>query len=177
MPRRHLPLPRLWLMTDERIVDLTSAVARLPKGSGVVFRHHATDTPVRRALFDRIKTIARRRRLILLLADTPTRAQAWGADGAHNRSALKSVGLRTIAVHDLSELRLAPRAKADLVFVSPVFPTRSHPDARTLGPVRMGLMIGDQRRRVVALGGMTACKFRRLRGLDLHGWAAIDAFA
>ena len=177
MPRRHPPLPRLWLMTDERIVDLPGAVARLPKGSGVVFRHHSTDAPVRRALFDRIRRIARCRGLTLLLADTPTRARAWGADGAHHRSMLSSIGLRTVAVHGLRELHLARRAKADLVFVSPVFPTRSHPDARTLGPVRMGLMIGDQRRRVVALGGMTARKFRQLKGLNLHGWAAIDAFA
>jgi thiamine-phosphate pyrophosphorylase len=177
MPRRHPPFPRLWLMTDERIVDLPGAVARLPKGSGVVFRHHATDTPVRRALFDRIRMIARRRGLILLLADTPTRARAWGADGAHHGSRLKSISLRTVAAHDLRELHLARRTQADLVFVSPVFPTRSHPGARILGPVRMGLMIGDQRRRVVALGGMTAPKFRRLKGLDLHGWAAIDALA
>lgn len=177
MPHRYPPLPRLWLMTDERIVDVVGAVARLPKGSGVVFRHHATDATYRRALFDRIRTVARRRGLILLLADTPVRARAWGADGAHHRSALKSVGLRTVAVHNSRELHLARRAKADLVFVSPVFSTRSHPDAYALGPVQLGLMVGNQRLRVVALGGVTARGFRRLRSLDIHGWAAIDALS
>lgn len=177
MPYRHPPLPRVWLMTDERIVDLARAVARVPKGSGIVFRHHATPARERHALFDQIKAIARRQRLVLLLADTPMRAKAWGADGAHHRSALKSRGFRSVAVHNGRELVLARRIGADLMFVSPVFETRSHPDARTLGPTRLGLLVGDQRSRVVALGGMTARKFRRLQGLGLHGWAAIDALA
>lgn len=181
MPRRHPPLPqglpRLWLMTDERIADVAAAVARLPKGSGVVFRHHATEAGVRRALFDRIKRIARARRLVLILAAAPATARAWGADGAHHRSALKSRGLRTVAVHDRRELQAARRAGADLIFVSPVFATRSHEGVRTLGSVRLGLMIGSANTRAIALGGMNARNFKRLRSLGLHGWAAIDALA
>ncbi|MEP6784119.1 MAG: thiamine phosphate synthase [Sphingomonadales bacterium] len=175
MHRRHPPLPRIWLMTDERIDDLPAVVMRLPKGAGIVFRHHATAPQARRALFERIKIIARRRRLLLLLADTPARARAWGADGAHHRSTLRSRGLRTVAVHDGRELQIARVATADLVFVSPVFATRSHVGARTLGPVRLGLMVGTMRKEVVALGGMNARQFNRLNNLQIHGWAAIDA--
>lgn len=175
MPDRHPPLPRLWLMTDERIADLPAAVARLPRGAGVVFRHHATETKQRRALFSQIKRICRTRRLMLILADTPAKARAWGADGAHHRSALASRGLRTVAVHDRRELRVARRTGADLVFVSPVFATRSHPGAETLGAVRLGLLNAGWRDRTIALGGMSPKNFRRLRGLELHGWAAIDA--
>ena len=66
------------------------------------------------------------------------------------------------------------RARADLVLLSPVFPTRSHPGAATLGPVRFGSMALG--RRVAALGGMDAQRFKRLRYLGAYGWAAIDAF-
>lgn len=177
MSRRHPPLPRLWLMTDERIADLHGAVARLPKGSGVVFRHHATEAKARRALFADVRKISRARRLVLILADKPAKGRAWGADGAHHRSALKSQGLRTVAVHDPRELRTARRIKADLIFVSPVFTTRSHPGLETLGPVRLGLLSVRWRGRTVALGGMNPKSFKRLRSLGLHGWAAIDAFA
>jgi thiamine-phosphate pyrophosphorylase len=175
MPHRHPPLPRLWLMTDERIGDLLAAIMRLPKGAGIVFRHHATEAKARRTLFDQVKAIARRRHHVLLLADAPSRAKSWGADGAHHRTLLTSKGLRSVAVHDRRELRIAIRANADLVFVSPVFATRSHPQARPLGPVRLGLSIGDRRNIAIALGGVTKDKFKRLRGLKLHGWAAIDA--
>jgi thiamine-phosphate pyrophosphorylase len=71
-------------MTDERMgEDLWDALARLPRGSGVIFRHYATRD--RRALFDRVRSVARKRRLVLILAGTPGEAVAcggWGGRGA-----------------------------------------------------------------------------------------------
>jgi thiamine-phosphate pyrophosphorylase len=114
--------------------------------------------------------------LVLLLAGTPQQAQAWRADGAHHRSALPSKGLRSVAVHNRRELVSAVRIDADLVFVSPVFATSSHPGARPLGVVRFGLLVGKNRQHTIALGGLDHSYFKRLRGLNTHGWAAIDAF-
>ncbi|UVO55250.1 thiamine phosphate synthase [Sphingomonas sp. SUN039] len=176
MRSRKAPLPRLWLMTDERGGDPVVLARKLPKGAGIVFRHHATPAGERRTLFERVRRVARRRRLVVLLAGMPGQARAWGADGAHHRSALPSKGLRSVAVHNRCEMALAMRVRADLVFISPVFATRSHPGARSLGVVRFGLLIGDQRQRTIALGGMTAAKFRKLGGMGAQGWAAIDAF-
>jgi thiamine-phosphate pyrophosphorylase len=113
---------------------------------------------------------------VLLLAGTPSQAQAWHADGAHHRSALPSKGLRTVAVHNRAQVDVAMRARADLILVSPVFATASHPDARPIGRSRFGLLIGRHRRRTIALGGMNFSNFRNLRGMRIHGWAAIDAF-
>lgn len=177
MQRRYTSLPRLWLMTDERIGDVVAAIAKLPRGAGIVFRHYSTPPRERRALFEAVRRIAQRRRLMLLLADTPKRARSWGADGAHHRSALPSQGMRSVAVHNGRDLRLAKRVRADLFFVSPVFATRSHPGGRSLGVGRLGLLAGSARGRTVALGGMTALKWRKVSALGLHGWAAIDALS
>lgn len=176
MRRRH-PLPRIWLMTDERIVDLFDAIERLPRGSGIVFRHHSLDRATRRALFDRVRRHARRHRHVILLADSPRVARAWGADGAHHRSALRSQGLRTVAVHNPAEMIMATRVGADLMFVSPAFTTRSHPGKTALGPVRLGLVARFHRQRIIALGGMNATRAKSLGALKLYGWAAIDAFS
>lgn len=159
-------------MTDTRLGDIETVIGRLPRRQGIVFRHH--DASDRRALFERVRRIARRRGHVLLVAATPRTARAWGADGAHDRSAMRSIGLRTSAVHDRAELVTA--AHADLIFVSPVFATRSHPGARTLGAVRLGLLIGKDRRKTIVLGGINARSFRQLRALGVYGWAAIDAF-
>jgi thiamine-phosphate pyrophosphorylase len=175
MSRRH-PLPRIWLMTDERIVDLRGAIERLPRGSGIVFRHPGLLYDERRALFDEVRLIARRHRHVLLLADTPRLAQAWRADGAHHRSMLKSRGLRSVAVHSVAEKIMALRARADLMFISPVFRTRSHPGQDPLGPVRLALLAGSHRSQTIALGGMNARRAKSLARLKLYGWAAIDAF-
>jgi len=176
MRARKAPLPKLWLMTDERGGDPAALVKRLPKGAGIVFRHYATPPHERRSLFIRVKAIARRRRLTLLLAGTPRQARAWGADGAHHRSKLTSIGLRSVAVHNRHELRLAKAIRADLIFVSPVLRTRSHPGAKALGPIKLGLLVGVSRNRTIALGGMNAVRFKRFVRLGVRGWAGIDAF-
>jgi thiamine-phosphate pyrophosphorylase len=171
---RH-PLPRIWLMTDERIANLEATIVGLPKRSGIVFRHYSLDSTTRRKLFKRVRLLARRYRHLLLLADTPARARAWGADGAHDRSKLKSRGLRSAAVHDLIELNAATRAKANLIFVSPVFATRSHPGSRTLGRLGLAAIASKSKAMIIALGGLNASRAKNLA--QTYGWAAIDAFS
>ncbi len=175
MPTRQ-PLPRLWLMTDERQgEDLWAALRRLPRGAGVVFRHYGLAPGERRKLFDRVRKVARRRGLLLLLAGTDRQARAWGADGSHGAG--RGSRPRTASAHDLPELRLAERSGAELVFLSPVFPTRSHLGARSLGPVRFALLARQSKLPVVALGGMSPARARRLKAASIYGWAAIDAWS
>lgn len=176
MRPRKAPLPKIWVMTDERGGDPVAIARRVAHGTGIVFRHYATPPSERRALFTRVRQIARARRLVLLLAETPANARHWGADGAHHRSALTSAGLRSVAVHNRRELVIAQRAKADLVFVSPVFTTTSHPGVKLLGVVRFGLLIGREWQYIIALGGMNLVTFKKLRGTNIYGWAAIGAF-
>ncbi|MDR6144626.1 thiamine-phosphate pyrophosphorylase [Sphingomonas sp. SORGH_AS870] len=161
--------PETWLMTDERLGDgLWSALRRLPPGSGVVFRHHATPPAARRAIHRRVFRIARARRLLLLVA-----GGGLPGDGVHKRG--RGKGLRSWPAHDRAEAVAGWKAGADLLFVSPLFPTRSHRGAPSLGlprAARIGRGLDLPR---IALGGMTAKRFRRLRG-RFEGWAAIDAW-
>lgn len=177
MHHRH-PLPRLWLMTDERQGEsLWSSLEQLPPGSGIVFRHYSLSAPQRRKLFDRIAKVARRRHLLLLLAGTAECARRWGAAGSHGREfgRLWPRGLRSAPAHDLKEIQAAERAGADLIFLSPVFATRSHPGARTLGRTRFALLARQTKLPVIALGGMNR---RRAESLsNAYGWAGIDAWS
>lgn len=175
MQRRH-PLPRLWLMTDERQGDaLWPAIDALPRGSGIVVRHHNLAGSERRDLAKKVRKAAKRRRLAVILAGTEKETIAVAADGFHRRSAHIGAArlIRTIAVHNPRELALAHRIDADLVFLSPVYPTRSHPGGRALGRVRFGLLARRSRIPIIVLGGMTAKRARSLRGFGIYGWAAI----
>jgi thiamine-phosphate pyrophosphorylase len=174
MPRYQARLPSLWLMTDPRMGNaLWPALARLPKGSGIIFRHYGVAE--RRALFARVRRIAHARRLVLLLAGTPREARGWRADGVHG-TAPGHATLRTAAVHDAKELRPAIRVGADLVLLSPVFATRSHPGAPALGRVRFGLLARKSSVPVIALGGVDGRNIRALHALGAYGRAGIDAF-
>jgi thiamine-phosphate pyrophosphorylase len=166
--RARQALPRLWLMTDERQGDgLWRALERLPRGSGVVFRHYRLARDERRRLFEKVRRVARKRRLLLVAGGAPI-------PGAHPRH---GPGGFSASVHDLRELRAAERSGASLVFVSPVFETRSHPGARPLGRLRFGRLARSTGLPVIALGGMGPRKARRLAALGAYGWAGIDAFA
>jgi len=178
--RRRQPLPRLWLMTDERQGGrLWDALARLPRGAGVVFRHYRLAPAERRRLYERVRAVARARSLVLVLAGPPCAAIAWRADGAHGHSPHRTAPralLRTAPAHNVRDLVAGRRRGAVLLFLSPVFPTRSHPGAAVLGPVRFGGLANRAGGAIIALGGMTPSRGRRLAALGAHGWAAIDAW-
>lgn len=160
-------------MTDERLGDrLWAALAALPRGGGVVFRHYALPATERRELFARVARVARRRGLVLIRAGEDRLGR--GEAGVHNR---RGHGVRTAAAHGRREAVAAVRAGADLLFVSPVFATRSHPGARELGMRRLRALTAELGVPVIALGGMDERRFRRLRRLGISGWAGIDAWA
>lgn len=187
MNRRHkkqmgkLKVPRVWLMTDPRLGSrLGKAVTRLPFQSGVIFRHYELGTQARRNLFRKVARICRRRGHILLLADTSATVRKWHADGTHNRTEARATacGLRSAPVHNAAEIAQARRMNVDIMLLSPIFATRSHPDQAPLGAYqfrRLAALCGNAK--VIALGGMTAQKARMFKGNRVHGWAAIDAFA
>lgn len=159
-------------MTDERLGDaLWPALRRLPPGGGVVFRHHAIAAAERRTLLRRVERIATARRLVLLVAGGGS-----GKAGVHDPRRGCGRGLRSAAAHDRRQAIAGVRRGAAVLFVSPVYATRSHPDAIPLGPTRAahigrGLGVG-----VIALGGLNARRWRRVRAAGFDGWAAIDAW-
>ena len=176
---RRQPLPRTWMMTDERQGEgLWRALERLPRGAGVVFRHYSLPPAERRALYMQVRRVARRRGLTLVLAGSSRLARQWCADGRHGGTrGSSSDGIRTMPAHGLREIRTAERTGADLVFLSPVFATRSHPNGQPLGLRRFARLAGATRLPVVALGGMDAGRGRQVAKIGAYGWAAIDAWS
>lgn len=169
MRARH---PTHWLMTDERQADgLWAALERLPRGAGVIFRHYHTPDRERRMLFRAVRRIARRRGLLLIVAGA---AVPGRADGVHARRGREVV---TWPAHDRREAVAGVRAGAQIVLVSPLFATRSHPNQRVLGPLRAASVARGLPVTVIALGGMSERRWRKVRALGFDGFAAIDAWS
>ena len=171
-------LPDLWLLSDERNdAMLEDALRRLRRGSGFIYRHYHLPPAARLARWFELRRVARSRGHLAILADSSLTAREWGADGVYGapRALYPTSGLVTLATaHSLREMGLANRARADAVLLSPVFPTRSHPDARALGPARFRLLATHAEMPVIALGGMTPATARRL---GWTRWAAIDGLS
>jgi len=159
-------------MTDERMGDaLWPALRRLPPGAGIVFRHYATPAPDRRALLRRIRRFAQVRGLMLVIAGGSTVA----ADGVHGRG--PTTGIRTWPAHTRAEAQAGRRARADALFVSPLYATRSHDGTAGIGPMRAIRIGRGSGIPLIALGGMDESRWKRIRRFGFHGWAAIDAWA
>lgn len=169
----------LWLLSDERNdAALEGALDRLPRGSGFIYRHYHLPPQQRVARWFDLRRIARARDHVAILADSSLTAREWGADGIYGapRALYPTTrDLLTLATaHDLREIGLANRMRADAVLLSPAFPTRSHLDATTLGPMRFRLLAARAQMPVIALGGMTAATAHRLAW---PRWAAIDGLS
>jgi thiamine-phosphate pyrophosphorylase len=183
MRRKSSPLPRLWLFTDSRrLPDPRASVANLPRGrAGVIFRHD--DDPERLSLGRDLARICRARRLVLVVATDWRLAAALKAGvhlrGGYRASAARPNGTITSSAHSVRDLKRAQRAGADLIFLSPAFPTASHPRAPGLGPLRWAAIarrVGAGRG-CAALGGVDGRTVKRLPSHLCRGIGAIGALA
>lgn len=177
MPWRQT-LPNLWLLSDQRNdAMLEQALATLPQGSGFVFRHYHLEPAARRERFGQLALACRRAgHLVALSADAGT-AVEWAADGVYGPPAKlgECAGLlRFATVHDAHEIDLADRAAVDAMFLSPVYPTRSHPNGGSLGKSNFLALASLARAPVIALGGLNA---ERAADLGWPRWAAIDGLS
>lgn len=178
MPARQppsAPIPRLWLMTDARIAGaLPQIIAALPPRSAVVIRPYALGASAGGGAVRAFRRIARAKRHLLLLAG---RGDVRAYDGRHGFNGCMKGRPLSVPVHDRCEAARARRAGVPVVLVSPVFPTRSHADARPIGRRGFRSLAAQAGGRAIALGGMDAARFRFLRFDGAHGWAGIDALA
>lgn len=176
------PGPRLVLVSDPmRLPDPRALAARLPPGAAVLARAVAP------GVLAGLAGILRARQAGLIIGGDGRLALRLGAglhlpdrDGVAGLlpflRARRGRGLLlTAAVHGRRGLARARRLRADAVLVSPVFPTRSHPGARALGPLRWAALARRAGRPAIALGGIGPGNAGRLPRWAA-GLAAIDGF-
>ncbi|MGV3513306.1 MAG: thiamine phosphate synthase [Novosphingobium sp.] len=166
-------VPRRVLLSDARNdAVLKQAIAKLGRGDALVFRHYHLSGAERGSRFAALARQAKMRGMFVIGARVPG---FWQTDGVYGSASevMGRAGIRLATAHSLREIGAAVRARADAILLSPVFPTRSHPGGKVLGPVRFLLLARQSPLPVIALGGMTG---QRAARLPVHGWAAIDGF-
>jgi thiamine-phosphate pyrophosphorylase len=146
--RPRQTVPRQWLVIAEER-DAIGAVLRLPRRSGVLL---LTALPRREML--RLRHIARQRGLAIVEEQPGSAAR----------------------VHNVRELRRALLQRTPVILLSPVFPTRTHPEWKPLPRMQAAAIARLGARRLLALGGMDARKVARVERFGFRGWAGISAF-
>lgn len=146
MTCRH---PQQWLILNGTPDDVFwRRIRRLPRGGGVLVLGRPSQGDERR-----VRYVVRQ--LGLTVAREPK-------DAAR--------------VHDMAELRRALLRRVPAILLSPIYPTRSHPDWSPLPRMRAAAMARLAGRNLIALGGMDSRRFAQLKDLGFVGWAGISAF-
>lgn len=182
-------LPCLLLLSDPgRLADPAVVLARLPRGAGVVLRDYESGSPasLRLSSARALARSCRLRGLRLIVAGDARFAIAAGAWGLHLPEWKVKQGARrehalarrrglavTAACHSLAALRRAEGLGADAVLLAPVLPTRSHPGATVLGPLRFAALARASRLPVYALGGIDEAGAARILQSGAAGIAGI----
>lgn len=78
--------------------------------------------------------------------------------------------------HSMQELDKAMDIDVDYVTISPVLPTKSHPEAEALGWEKFEFLADQAKIPIYALGGITEDKLNLVKQLGGHGIAAIGEF-
>ncbi|NVJ99788.1 MAG: thiamine phosphate synthase [Alphaproteobacteria bacterium] len=169
-------------ITDSiRVPDPVSVIRGLPADAIIICRDY--DHPGREALAAMLRDETFALGQTLLIAADTALARLVGADGVHlpeymlgRLPCLTGFSFVSAACHSRRALHRAEQIGIDLAMVSPVFPTRSHEGAATLGLHRFARLVAKARIPVAALGGITPTTAKKLRPLQVAAFAAIDGF-
>jgi thiamine-phosphate pyrophosphorylase len=174
-------VPPLLFFTDpQRTPRPWEIAARMPQGSGLVYRGFGRDQAPDEAR--RLRAVTRDRGMTLLIGRDADLADQVEADGLHLPEAALSAAyalsgrrpdwILTGAVHSV-EAALAAR-DLDAVILSPIFPAGGASAGKpALGVEAMRAACGGPTP-VLALGGITAARIVELAGTGCAGVAAID---
>lgn len=169
------------LMTDSaRLPEPEAIISKLPSGSIVIFRDY--DRPDRGQYARQLREHAKACGHLFLVAGDVAFARSIGADGIHlpeymvfqRRLNLFGFSYVTAACHSRRALCAAVKMGVDMALVSPVFATKSHPDAAPLGVHRLSRLMQGVDIPIAALGGINGRTAGQLKALGLSAVAGIS---
>ncbi len=184
---KALTLPPVYAISHAEALGAEFFLARLEAAlqNGlrlIQVRDKSFDEAVRLQLAREVVRRARPYQARVLVNGSAELALAAGADGVHlDSSALVVLARRPdvewvgASAHDDAELARAVELGADLVLLSPVLPTLTHPGAATLGWERFSRWAAASPIPVYGLGGLTREDVRLAIGHGAHGVALLRA--
>ncbi len=153
------------------------------RGLGMIERSYELPLPERGVVAHALARSAKTAGMNLLVSGDPylarrTRSSLHAREkDMYGQRRLQFFGAASGAVHSRRAIDRALALNIRALLVSPVFPTRSHRDARVLTIHRFARLIRGLNVPVFALGGVNPRTARRLRGIpSFYGIAAIDGW-
>jgi thiamine-phosphate pyrophosphorylase len=143
-------MPEQWLVARTLGREIWPTIRKLPRGSGLL-----VIAPMSSSERRRLRHLSRVRGLTVVVEQPRAAAR----------------------VHNVRELRQALLRRTPLILLSPIYATASHPDWAALPRMRAASLARLAGRGLLALGGMDARRYPKVRELGFVGWAGISAWS
>lgn len=165
---------------------LKAALKAINTGAdGIMLRAHHLNDNEYKALYHKFDELCRQHKVLLIANRSCALAENLSAEAAHlsvdaqaqlhNREQFSGRFLGA-SCHSLAEAQAAFAKGVDYITLSPLKPTRSHPDAMPLGWDQFMRCVSDLTLPVYALGGVAQDDFAQARACGAQGIAAINAW-
>lgn len=190
-PTKKLPV-NIFFSNGSKISQLEKILKHLPKKSAIIIREYHLKEEEREMLARKIITLAKPLGVKVLIGKNLQLAQKVRADGVHfsdydtlpifNIKRFAKRFIVSFSCHGLTSILKAQKLQFDIIFISPIFPTTSHPNATTIGLRKLTEITLKTKRQpyyhssFYALGGINLHNISSIRKSGLHGFGAISLF-
>lgn len=181
--------PQLFFFTDrKRFTDIFAIIKKLPKNTAIIIREYDLSYQNRIIFAKKIVKIARKNNLITFAAKSFKLYFEAKTDGIHFSDNDKSWQkycnykrnnpriLLSCACHNKKNLIKAAKKDFEFLFISPIFRTDSHPEAKEIGHLKLSRMILDIKyhSNIYALGGVNSRNLKLIKNSGIGGFGFIS---
>lgn len=170
----------------KKVFNCEKVIKNLPRNSTVIIREYDLPKNEREDFAKKIGDLARNQGLRFLVGKDLNLAKKVKADGVHfsdfDQLPLslfrKRNFLLSFSCHSEKSLIKARKIRADMIFISPIFPTSTHENIKPIGIFNLAKIVKKNRKilPIYALGGVNSNNIKSLKKLGISGFGAINFF-
>ena len=170
----------IWIFLDsERIMNYEKFITLIPsnKKIGVVFR--CKDIKNRYLNAKKILRLCKKKKFTFLVSSSYIIAKSIGADGVHypnkyNHCRKDSKILITCSYHEYNDIKRIKQLSANLVFISPIFSTKSDTNKKEAGLIKISFLANYLKYQYSVLGGVNSNNINSLRNRGIKSISGLD---
>ena len=183
---KNKKLPRIIIVFNEKEFNKNFFLKlKIPNGAAILLRSYKIKG--RKKIAKQLLKFCKIKKLKLLISEDIKLARDINADGVHfptymvkkdiinwsliNKIKIKKNLIITTAIHNSKELENAQLFDFDAGLLSPVFPSKSHPNRKSLGIRKFSKLVDKSDLPIYALGGINAKNIKSLFQTDIIGYA------
>jgi len=186
--------PPVFFTCSKKVSDFEKTIKNLPKKSYVIIREYNLNKKDREIFAQKIIALARPKGLKILVGKDFALARKIKADGVHfsdfdklplqflQKKSFAKKFIFSFACHNLKSALRSQKLKADMIFITPIFPTTSHLEAKIIGLRNLAKITSKTKNSpyfsstIYALGGVNSTNIKSINKLGISGISAIDLF-